>query len=72
MTTFATFKRLKEKSVAALKQGYYVAARPCLIQAAECMIAAEGEVEEAREAQQMSKLRAELAQLKGEGQKESK
>ena len=36
------------------------------------MITAEEQVEEAREAQQMSKLRAELAQLKGEGQKESK
>jgi transitional endoplasmic reticulum ATPase len=36
--TFATFKRLKDKGVAALKQGDYVAARPYLIQAAECMI----------------------------------
>ena len=36
------------------------------------MIAAEEEVEEAREAQQMSALRAELAELKGESAKESK
>ena len=36
------------------------------------MIAAEEEVDQAREAQQMSALRAELEQLKGEGQKESK
>lgn len=36
------------------------------------MIAAEEQVEDAREAQQMSALRAELEQLKGEGQKESK
>ena len=36
------------------------------------MIAAEEQVEDAREAQQMSALRAELAELKGEGQKESK
>jgi len=36
------------------------------------MIAAEEEVEAAREAQQMSALRAELEQLKGQGQKESK
>jgi hypothetical protein len=36
------------------------------------MIAAEEQVAGAREAQQMSALRAELAQLKGEGQKETK
>ncbi len=36
--TFATFKRLKDKGVAALKQGDYVAAKPYLIQAAECMV----------------------------------
>ncbi|MBU0640674.1 MAG: ATP-binding protein [Planctomycetes bacterium] len=38
MATFTTFKRLKDKGVAALKQGDYVAAKPYLIQAAECMI----------------------------------
>jgi len=38
MATFATFKRLKDKGLAALKQGDYVAAKPYLIQAAECMI----------------------------------
>ncbi len=38
MATFATFKRLKDKGVAALKQEDYVAAKPYLIQAAECMI----------------------------------
>jgi len=38
MATFATFKRLKDKGIAALKEGDYVAARPYLIQAAECMI----------------------------------
>lgn len=36
--SFATFQRLKDKGVAALKRGDYVAARPYLIQAAECMI----------------------------------
>ncbi len=36
------------------------------------MIAAEEQVEDAREAQQMSALRAELEELKGEGEKESK
>ena len=37
-SSFATFKRLKDKGIAALKQGDYVAAKPYLIQAAECMI----------------------------------
>lgn len=36
--TFATFKRLKDKGLAALREGDYVAARPYLIQAAECMV----------------------------------
>lgn len=36
--TFATFTRLKDKGIAALKAGDYVAAKPYLIQAAECMI----------------------------------
>ncbi len=36
--TFSTFQRLKDKGVAALRSGDYVAARPYLIQAAECMI----------------------------------
>jgi transitional endoplasmic reticulum ATPase len=36
--TFATFQRLKDKGLAALRQGDYVAAKPYLIQAAECMI----------------------------------
>jgi transitional endoplasmic reticulum ATPase len=38
MPTFATFQRLKDKGLAALRQGDYVAARPYLIQAAECMV----------------------------------
>lgn len=36
--TFTTFKRLKDKGLAAVRQGDYVAAKPYLIQAAECMI----------------------------------
>lgn len=36
--TFATFSRLKDKGLAALRDGDYVAARPYLIQAAECMV----------------------------------
>jgi transitional endoplasmic reticulum ATPase len=38
MATFATFKRLKDKGVAAMREGDYVAAKPYLIQAAECMV----------------------------------
>lgn len=37
-SSFETFQRLKDKGVAALKQGDYLAAKPYLIQAAECMI----------------------------------
>jgi len=40
MATFATFKRLKDKGVAALKQGDYVAAEPYLIQTADGTIEA--------------------------------
>ena len=36
--TFATFQRLKDKGLAAFKEGDYATARPYLIQAAECMI----------------------------------
>lgn len=36
--TFATFTRLKDKGVAALREGDAATARPYLIQAAECMI----------------------------------
>jgi len=38
MATFATFKRLKDKAIAALKAGDHVTARAYFIQAAECMI----------------------------------
>ncbi len=38
MATFATFSRLKDTGLAALKAGDYAGARPYLIQAAECLI----------------------------------
>jgi transitional endoplasmic reticulum ATPase len=38
MPTFATFSRLKDKGLAALRSGDYAAAKPYLLQAAECMI----------------------------------
>lgn len=58
--TFATFKRLKDKGVAALKQGDYVAARPYLIQAAECMIEL---AEENRDASQRAEQEAYAKEL---------
>lgn len=51
MPTFATFKRLKDKGVAAMQRGDYVAAKPYLIQAAECMISL---AEENKDPQQRS------------------
>lgn len=38
MATFATFTRLKDKGIAALRTGDYAGAKPYLLQAAECMI----------------------------------
>lgn len=38
MATFATFTRLKDKGLAAMKAGDWTAAKPYLIQAAECMV----------------------------------
>lgn len=38
MATFSTFLRLKDKGFAALRDGDYVAAKPYLVQAAECMV----------------------------------
>jgi transitional endoplasmic reticulum ATPase len=48
MATFATFTRLKDKGVAALKAGDYVAARPYLVQAAECMVELAEETRDAK------------------------
>jgi len=48
MATFATFQRLKDKGVAALKAGDYAAAKPYLIQAAECMIELSEETRDAK------------------------
>ncbi len=50
MPTFATFSRLKDRGLAAYKAGDFAAAKPLLIQAAECMLdlAGENESESAR------------------------
>jgi transitional endoplasmic reticulum ATPase len=49
MATFNTFARLKDKGLAALRSGDYPAAKPYLLQAAECMIEL---AEESKDAQQ--------------------
>ncbi len=69
MPTFATFQRLKDKGLAAYKRGDYAAARPYLIQAAECMldIAAASKDEKIR--QQQESYARELIELAKECQK---
>ncbi|MCK4341164.1 MAG: ATP-binding protein [Phycisphaerae bacterium] len=63
MATFATFKRLKDKGVAALKQGDYVAAKPYLIQAAECMIELAEENKDPRQRGEQEAYAKELIEL---------
>jgi len=60
--TFATFTRLKDKGLTALRQGDYVAARPYLVQAAECMLEiAEANPDTAQRAEQEAYVRELLA-----------
>lgn len=63
MATFATFKRLKDKGLAALKAGDYVAARPYLIQAAECMIELAEESRDPRQRAEQEDYARELIEL---------
>jgi len=63
MATFATFKRLKDKGVAALKQGDYVAAKPYLIQAAECMVELSEETKDAKQREEQEGYARELIDL---------
>jgi transitional endoplasmic reticulum ATPase len=63
MATFATFKRLKDKGVAAMKAGDYVTARPYLIQAAECMIELAEESEDPKRRAEQEKYARELIAL---------
>lgn len=72
MPTFATFTRLKDKGLAALKAGDYVAARPYLIQAAECMISlAEETKDPAKRAEQEAYAR-ELIELAKDSDRRAK
>lgn len=63
MATFATFTRLKDKGIAALKAGDYVSARPILIQAAECMIELSEEAPDAKEKADKEAYAKELLEL---------
>ncbi len=63
MATFATFKRLKDKGLAALKQGDYVAAKPYLIQAAECMIELSEESKDPKQRAEQETYAKELIEL---------
>ncbi len=63
MATFATFQRLKDKGVAALKAGDYIAAKPYLIQAAECMIELAEENPDAAERAEQESYARELIEL---------
>lgn len=63
MATFATFQRLKDKGLAALKSGDYVAAKPYLIQAAECMIELAEETRDERQRADQESYARELMNL---------
>lgn len=61
--TFATFSRLKDKGIAALKSGDYASARPYLIQAAECMIELSEENSDAAKRAEQESYAKELMEL---------
>ncbi|MCG3128524.1 MAG: ATP-dependent zinc metalloprotease FtsH [Phycisphaerae bacterium] len=61
--TFATFTRLKDKGIAALKSGDYASARPYLIQAAECMIELSEESSDAAKRAEQESYAKELMEL---------
>jgi transitional endoplasmic reticulum ATPase len=61
--TFATFSRLKDKGLAALREGDYVAARPYLLQAAECMVEIAEENKDARQRADQEAYAKELIEL---------
>ncbi|MFO0837694.1 MAG: ATP-binding protein [Phycisphaerae bacterium] len=63
MATYATFTRLKDKGVAALKAGDYVSARPYLLQAAECMIELAEETAEPQQRAEKESYAKELLEL---------
>lgn len=62
-TTFATFRRLKDKGLEALRAGDPIAARPYLIQAAECMIELAEEERDPRQRAEREAYARELLEL---------
>lgn len=72
MATFATFSRLKDKGVAALKAGDYVTARPYLIQAAECMLELASETRDAKQRDEQEQYARELIDLAKECDRKQK
>lgn len=63
MPTFATFSRLKDKGLAAVREGDYVSAKPYLIQAAECMIELAEENSDAKQRAEQENYAKELMTL---------
>jgi transitional endoplasmic reticulum ATPase len=63
MATFATFKRLKDRGLAAYQQGDYATARPFLIQAAETMLALASQTRDADTRAQQEAYARELIDL---------
>lgn len=72
MPTFATFTRLKDKGLAALKAGDYVAARPYLIQAAECMISLSEECKDPAKRAEQEAYARELIELAKDSDRRAK
>ncbi|MCA9242579.1 MAG: ATP-binding protein [Phycisphaerales bacterium] len=63
MPTFATFQRLKDKGIAAYRNGDPISARPYLIQAAECMLDIAASNNNPAEREQQEHYAAELIDL---------
>lgn len=61
--TFATFTRLKDKGLAALRGGDYASAKPYLLQAAECMIELAEETQDASQKADQENYARELMEL---------
>lgn len=72
MATFATFTRLKDKGVAAMKSGDYAAARPYLIQAAESMLDLASENADATQRDEQEAYARELIELAKECDRRAK
>lgn len=72
MPTLATFQRLKDKGVAAMKAGDFVTARPYFIQAAECMVELAEQSSEPAQRSEREQLARELVDLARECDRRAK